>query len=50
MYTFITAIKSVRSKPQCGVDCCVTFMTIMVGAGEDATDIDNGGIRTPARS
>ena len=49
IYSFITAIKSVRSKPQCGAECCVTFMMIMVGAGEDATDIDSGGIQNSAR-
>jgi len=50
IYTFITAIKSVRSKPQCGAECCVTFTMIMVGAGEDATDIDSGGIQNSTRS
>ena len=50
IYTFITAIKSVRSKPQCGAECCVTFMMIMVGAGEDATDRDNGGVQNSAMS
>ncbi|KAL9974051.1 hypothetical protein ACROYT_G011041 [Oculina patagonica] len=50
MYTFITAVKHLRSKPKCGAECCVTFLMIMVGAGEDATDIDSGGIRTSAVS
>ena len=50
IYTLITAIRSVRSKPECGAECCVTFMMIMVGAGEDATGRDTGGFQNSPRS
>ncbi|XP_067055503.1 uncharacterized protein [Acropora muricata] len=41
--TLVTALKRLRSNPQCGPECCITFLTQMMGAGGDATSIDNTG-------
>ncbi|XP_068696481.1 uncharacterized protein [Montipora foliosa] len=40
MSTLITAIKRLRSHPQCGPECCVSFLTQMIGASGDVTNIE----------
>ncbi|XP_022789970.1 putative leucine-rich repeat-containing protein DDB_G0281931 isoform X4 [Stylophora pistillata] len=40
IFNFITSINHVRKNPQCEASCCITFIMIMVGAGEDAAGLE----------
>ena len=42
--TLIKAVNQLRKNTHCGVECCVAFMTQMLGAGEHDADFEPGEI------